>query len=107
MAALAVADRTKIFHGIMRYWSDQRSAVGAMLKAELYNPTANTGAITDTDNWIDTHGGNTSADTIGYNGALAANVRTALTTTQKTELFCAVAAYRASPALAARLFDLT
>jgi hypothetical protein len=106
MAALEAADRAKIARGLMRYWSSQHRSIG-ILKADLYNPTANTGAIADTDNWIDTHSGNTSANSTGYNGALAANVRSALDVTTKTEMFCAVAAYRAGPGLAERMFDLT
>jgi hypothetical protein len=104
MAALTITDRTRIWRGLMRYWSDTHTPIG-VLKSDLYNPTANTGAIADSDAWIDTHGGNTAPDTIGYNGALAVAVRNGLTTTQKTEMFCAVAAYRASPTLAAKLFN--
>jgi hypothetical protein len=44
MAALAAADRAKIARGLMRYWSDQRRTIG-ILKADLYNVSANTGAI--------------------------------------------------------------
>ena len=53
----------------------------------LYNPATNTGAVADTDNWQDTHGGNVALDTIGYNGTLSLEARTGLTLSQKGLLF--------------------
>jgi hypothetical protein len=104
MAALSIADRTRIWRGLMRRWShpDSRQTC-AFTKFDLYNPTANTGAIADTDNWIDTHGGNTAPDTVGFNGALTVAMRAALTLAMKTEMFVAVAAMRVSPEFARRL----
>lgn len=95
MAALSVADRTRILRGLMRYWSAPDTRQSAPFsKFDLYNPVANTGAVADTDNWQDTHGGNTSADSVGFNGALAANMRTGLTLQMKGELFVAIALAR-------------
>lgn len=93
MALLTVADRTRVFRGLMRRWSNDRTSC-AFTKPDLYNPTANTGAIADTDVWQDTHAGTTSADTVGYNGSLTVAMRAALTANQKTDVFLAVAAMR-------------
>lgn len=104
MAALSTADRTRVWRGLMRRWSHPDSRQNTSFsKFDLYDPSANTGAIADTDNWIDTHGGNTSADSIGFNGALAINMRSGLTLAMKTEMFCAVAAMRVGPAFARQL----
>lgn len=103
MAALSIQDRTRVWRGLMRYWSSTKEAIGAVTKSDLYNPTANTGVVADTDNWIDTHGATTTADSVGYNGALAVAMRSALTTPQKTLIFCAVACMRVSPAFARQL----
>ena len=93
MALLSIADRTRVWRGLMRRWSADLTTC-AFSKLDLYNPTANTGAIADTDGWQDTHSGNTSADTVGYNGSLTVAMRTALTANQKTDVFLAVAAMR-------------
>lgn len=77
--------------------------VTGITKFDLYNPTADTGAIVDTDNWIDTHGGNT-ADTVGYNGALQNPYKTNAGVALKTLVFCAVAAMRVSEGFARQLF---
>ena len=80
MAALAIADRTRILRGLMRYWSAPDTRQSAPFsKFDLYNPVANTGAV---------------ADTVGFNGALAANMRTGLTLQMKGELFVAIALAR-------------
>lgn len=94
MAALSTQDRTRIFRGLMRYWSAQRDPVAVISKNDLYNPSNNTGAVADADNWADTHGGNTTVDNVGFNGALAAVVRNNLSTSQKGILFMAVVAAR-------------
>ena len=104
MAALSIADRTRVWRGLMRRWSHPDSVQTApFTKFDLYNPTTNTGAIANTDDWIDAHGGNTTADNIGFNGALAVNMRTGLTLAMKTEIFVAVAAMRVSTEFARRL----
>ncbi len=93
MAALSVSDRTKIYRGVMRYWSAKREAC-AFTKPDLYSPSGNTGIIADLDNWIDTHSGTTSADTVGANGALTVPMRAALTTEQKGFLVAVIALLR-------------
>lgn len=93
MAELAIADRTRIWRGLMRRWSNDRVACG-FTKFDLYNPTANTGAVADVDAWVDTHSANTSANNTGMNGALAVAMRTALSAEQKTDILIAVAAMR-------------
>lgn len=93
MATLSVADRTRVWRGLMRRWSADRTPCAAT-KGQLYNPTANTGAVADVDAWIDGRTGNTAPDTVGFNGALAVAIRTALTADQKTDLLIAVAAMR-------------
>ena len=87
MAALSGSDRTKIWKGLMRYWSklpqgDADKVVGAS-KYELYNPTNDTGCIADLDNWFDTHVANTTSDSVGANGAINASYRAKFTSNQK------------------------
>ncbi|HXF44871.1 MAG TPA: hypothetical protein VNK91_02015 [Burkholderiaceae bacterium] len=96
MAALSIADRTRVWRALMRRWSNERTAC-AFLRAQLYDPAANTGAVAETDAWVDTHSGLTTPDTIGYNGALNVTMRAALSINQKTDLFLAVAAMRRGP----------
>jgi hypothetical protein len=93
MATLSIADRTRIWRGLMRKWSSER-ALCPFPKFDLYNPTANTGSVATTDDWIDAHGSNVSPDTIGYNGSLIVAMRSALSADMKTDLFLAVAAMR-------------
>lgn len=93
MAAMSVADRSRVWRGLMRRWSRDRTTT-AFLKGALYNPTNNTGAVAGVDDWVDTHGGTTTPDTVGMNGSLTAAMRTAMTAEQKTDLLIAVAAMR-------------
>lgn len=74
MADLSVADRTRIWRGLMRRWSNDRVPCG-FTKTALYNPANNTGAIASVDTWVDTHQGNTTPDSVGMNGALAVAMR--------------------------------
>ena len=89
MAALSVAARTKIRNGLMRWWSKRNVACG-FTKHELYNPSANTGAIQEADDWIDSAEGNPAPDT-GYNAALT-NI--GMTAQHKGEMFLIVMAVR-------------
>ena len=93
MALLSVSDRTRVWKGLMRRWSNDLTSC-AFTKLDLYNPTLNTGAIADTDSWIDTHGGNTTPDNVGFNGSLTVAMRAAMTVNQKTDMFLATAAMR-------------
>ena len=93
MALLAVADRTRVWRGLMRRWSNDRTSC-AFNKNDLYNPATDTGAIVNTDTWIENHQGLTSADTVGFNGALTVAMRAAMTINQKTDMFLATAAMR-------------
>jgi len=94
MALLSIADRTRVWRGLMRRWSRDRIDPCNFLKNALYDPVANTGAVADTDAWQDTHAGNVSADTVGFNGSLSIAMRAAMILNQKTDLFLAVAAMR-------------
>ncbi len=108
MAALSVADRTKVLKGLMRWWSRNGTVIPGILKTDLYNPTSNTGAIADTDNWIDTHAGNTSQDTVGFNGALSNPVKANMPASEKTLMFIAVDCMRYNQALLETIFgDVT
>lgn len=98
MAVLTVAERTEVLRGLMRWYSQPENRgvadIGVSTKNDLYNPTANTGAIADTDNWID---GNSDANITvnqGYNNTLPATVRNQYNATAKTIVFIAVAARR-------------
>jgi hypothetical protein len=91
MAVLSIADRTRIWRGLMRRWSADQ-VVCSFLKNDLYNPSDDTGAVADVDNWRDAHSGNTSVDTVGFNGALSVAMRSALSAEQKTDLLIADAA---------------
>ena len=93
MALLSIADRTRVWRGLQRRWSNDLTSC-AFTKLDLYNPTLNTGAIADTDSWIDTHGGNTTPDNVGFNGSLTVAMRAAMTVNQKTDMFLATAAMR-------------
>ena len=93
MAELSVADRTRIWRGLMRRWSNNRTSC-AFTKFELYNPNNNTGAIADLDTWVDTHSGNTTPDTVGLNGALPVGMRTAMSVEQKSDLLIGIVAMR-------------
>jgi hypothetical protein len=68
-------------------------AVSGISKLDLYDPGANTGAVAETDDWIDTHAGNTG-DTTGFNGALSEPVKSNATAQMKSELFLVVASVR-------------
>lgn len=106
MALLSIADRTRIWRALQRRWSNDLTPC-AFTKLQLYDPVANTGAITECDNWIDTHGGNVSADTVGFNGALNVTIRALLTVNQKTDLFLTTAAMRRGLAYVQSVFGET
>lgn len=103
MAVLSVQDRTRVWRGLMRRWSAD-GVTAPFSKYDLYNPNTNTGAVADTDQWIDTHQGTTSPDTVGYNGSLSVPMRTALSLNMKTDLFLAVAAMRRGLAYVRSIF---
>lgn len=81
MAILSAADRTRIWRGLMRYWSGTREPIAVITKADLQ------AAVDATDGWIDTNAA-------AYNLALPLAARTNLSATQKTLLFCAVSLAR-------------
>ena len=89
MAELTTVDRQRVWRGLMRYWPNLREALGAFSKSELYD------AVVATDAWIE-------AAQSSYNTALPEPFGTEATLTQKTLLFCCVAAMRVSPAFARR-----
>lgn len=94
MAALSTQDRTRVWRGLMRYWSnlpagDADKPVSAS-KYELYDPNANTGMLADMDDWADARSGNTAPNTTGLNGAINASYRNKFTTGQKGVAFAAI-----------------
>lgn len=90
MAELTTVDRQRVWRGLMRYWSNLRETLGAFSKSELYD------AVVATDAWIE-------AAQSSYNAALPNPFRAEATLTQKTMMFCCVAAMRVSPAFARML----
>lgn len=101
--ALTVAERTQVWRGVMRWLSANRDPCAA-LKTEIYNPAANTGLVADLDDWIETHQGLTSPDTVGINGGINASYRNTFTAQQKTLVFCGIAAMRQGAAFARSIF---
>jgi len=91
MVQLSDTDRARIWRGLMRYWSNLREALGALSKQQLRD------AIDATDTWIDDN-------QASYNSALPEAARNALTQSQKTILFCAVALARVSISMLRRVF---
>jgi hypothetical protein len=89
MAVLPDVDRQRISTGLQRYWSGLREGM-PLNKVNLL------AAVAATDAWVE-------ANAAAYNAALPAAARNGLTATQKTLLFCVVAAYRQSKAFAVRL----
>ena len=81
MATLSAADRQRISNGLQRYWSRGNEQVAGMVKSDLG------AAIDATDDWID-------ANQAAYNTALPSAAQTNLSVSQKTLLFCVVAAMR-------------
>jgi hypothetical protein len=95
MAPLSVVARTKIAKGLLRWWSKRFVEVpsSGITKYAIYDPGTDTGAVAETDDWIDDHAGNVG-DTVGYNGALSQPFRGAVSAEIKSELFLIVAAVR-------------
>jgi hypothetical protein len=89
MAELTQAEKTRITKGMMQYWSVLFEEIG-LTKTELYQ------AVSATDTWIDDNAAS-------YAAALPAAAQSGLTGAQKTILFCIVATYRVSEALAVKL----
>lgn len=87
MATLSEADRARIWRGLMRYWSNTRTAV-------IGTETELLITVNETDAWIDAAQANyVNSLTYGDN----------YTAVQKMLLFCCVAAIRISPAVATLL----
>jgi hypothetical protein len=91
MATLSETDRRRVWRGLMRYWSAQGITIPGNVKDDIYQ------AVVDTDEFIED---NQSA----YNSALNATFRTNASLTDKTLLFCAVAAMRVSAGFCRLLF---
>ena len=87
MAELSTEDRTRVYRGLMRYWSNVREAVGAS-KDELLT------TVGETDTWID-------QNQASYNSSLT--YAASFTTAQKTLIFCTVALARVSIAFLRRI----
>ena len=87
MAELSTEDRTRIYTGLMRYWSgiwEQTDASKAQLLA----------TVNETDTWIEDN-------QASYNSALT--YASSFTLAQKTLIFCAVALARVSIAFLRRV----
>lgn len=91
MAYLSSANRTRVWHGLMRWWSERWETLGNLVKSDLLD------AVVATDEWIDDNQGS-------YNQALPVAARTNLTTEHKTLLFCAVALARVNILMLRRVF---
>lgn len=91
MAQLSDTDRARVWRGLMRWWSNLREALAALTKQQLRD------AVNATDTWIDDN-------QASYNAALPEPARNALTTSQKTLLFCAVALARVSISMLRQIF---
>ena len=87
MAELSAEDRQRIWRGLMRLWSQERTAVSAS-KAELLT------TVEETDTWIDDNAAS-------FNSALT--YAGSFSTVQKTLIFCAVALARVSIPLLRRV----
>lgn len=86
MAELSVADRARVWRGLMRYWSVEFETCG-LTKTDLLT------AVNATDTWINDNQG-------AYNSALPSAAQSGLTALQKTLLFCAVGLMRVDPGIA-------
>jgi hypothetical protein len=104
MTVLTVAERQQVWRALMRWWSQRREPV-AFSKRDLYDSSANSGAIAETDNWIDAREGNTAPDTTGLNGSLSEPFKTSATASQKSDVFIFVAARRRSVDILKKLFS--
>jgi len=83
MAVLPLADRQKIWRGLMRYWSAHSEGIGIQ-KADLLS------AVTDIDAFLENN-------STAINNAFPLPARTALTTEQKAILVAVVALARWNP----------
>ncbi len=87
---LSEIDRAQVWRGLMRFWSRRAEAL-SVNKADLQ------AAVDATDTWIENN-------QVSFNTALPAAAKNNLTQSQKTLLFCAVAARRVSLDFAKTLF---
>lgn len=86
MAVLSDADRATIWAVVQRHWSDQRSSLGALTKADLR------AAVNAADDWAD-------ANAAAYNTALPQPARGALTAQQKGDLLTLIIRVRGGEVL--------
>jgi len=100
MAALSVATRTRLWRGLMGWWTVHDHAVlqpfSGISKYNIYNPTTDTGLIAEGDNWADTHAGNT-CNTTGFNGAISEPCKSGLTAATKGFVFAMIVLARYDP----------
>lgn len=81
MAALSTQDRQRVWRGMMRFWSGQRTSVAGITKADLQ------AAVNAVDDWANTNAA-------GFNAALPTAFRTNATAGQKALLLAVVALAR-------------
>ena len=100
MAALSVETRTRLWVGLMRWWSVHDHAViqpfSRIAKNDIYSPVENTGLVAQVDNWIDTHAGNICT-TVGCNGAILEPCKSGLTTDTKGFVLAVIVLARYDP----------
>lgn len=80
MATLSTEDRQKVSKGLQRYWS-------RLFEGMDFNSIELLAAVNATDTWIDDN-------QASFNSALPAVAQSNMTLSQKTILFCVVAAMR-------------
>lgn len=93
MAALSNAARKKISNGLQRWWSVRNISYANILSDDIYNNGANTGAVADADDWLDSAEGNPAPST-GYNAALTAPFSTNASAVMKGDVLLLVSAVR-------------
>mgnify|MGYP000393784282 CR=1 FL=1 len=77
MAALSTQDRQRVWRGMMRFWSGQRTSVAGITKADLQ------AAVNAADDWAD-------QNAASFNSALPATFRNNATSGQKALLLAVV-----------------
>lgn len=93
MAILSEQDRLRVWRGLNRIADDRQFSIAGISKQDVRD------AVDTTDDWIE-------ANQASFNSVLPAVVQSSLSATDKTLLFCAIAAMRVSPNFARRLLGV-
>lgn len=97
--ALTIEERTKVWRGIMRLMSSYPSLFvwdGDLTKFDLYDPSLNSGAIADADNW-------TEANQSSFVSSLDQAFRDGTSAEIKVLILCAIVAMRVSEDFARKI----